>query len=76
MNREGYGLSSQQPSCHHTKPEDKAKMEDSGAQKWMTLLESLDPTEPENVITLGFFNLWEPVHLPFCLNHFGFFFSK
>lgn len=62
---------------HHTEPEDKAEMEARGAQRYITVFESLNPIELENSTALGFFfppNLWEPINLPFCLNHFELFF--
>lgn len=52
-------------------------MEARGAQRYITVFESLNPIELENSTALGFFsppNLWEPINLPFCLNHFELFF--
>lgn len=41
MNHERYGLSYQQLSCHHMEPQDKAQMEESGAQRCVTLSKSM-----------------------------------
>lgn len=42
INREGQGLSRQPLSHHHSQPEDEADMEDSEAQRWVTLFEFLE----------------------------------
>lgn len=49
-------------------------MEDSGAQRWVTLSKSLLLLSLKTSQHLDFFNLWEPIDLPFCLNHFELFF--
>lgn len=42
INHEGPGLSRQQLPQHHVEPEDEADMEESEAQRWVTLFEFLE----------------------------------